>query len=78
MTEVAFSVSPDFQGKGLGKIFLKKLAAASRENGMRGLIAYTFPSNTGMISLFKTLPYNIKTQYEDGDLVLSCHFDELA
>ncbi len=78
MTEVAFSVSPDYQGKGLGKIFLKKLAAASRENGMRGLIAYTFPSNTGMIHLFKTLPYKVKTQYEDGDLVLSCHFDELA
>ena len=78
MTEVAFSVSPDYQGKGLGKIFLKKLAAASRENGMRGLIAYTFPSNIGMIKLFKTLPYKVHTQYEDGDLVLSCVFDELA
>lgn len=78
MTEVAFSVSPDYQGKGLGKIFLKKLAAASRENGMLGLTAYTFPSNTGMIHLFKTLPYKVKTQYEDGDLVLSCKFDELA
>lgn len=78
MTEVAFSVSPDYQGKGLGKIFLKKLAAASRENGMRGLVAYTFPSNIGMIKLFKTLPYKVHTQYEDGDLVLSCVFDELA
>ncbi|RPH40283.1 MAG: GNAT family N-acetyltransferase [Desulfobulbaceae bacterium] len=78
MTEVAFSVSPDYQGKGLGKIFLKKLAAASRENGMLGLTAYTFPSNTGMIHLFKTLPYKVRTQYEDGDLVLSCKFDELA
>ena len=78
MTEVAFSVSPDYQGKGLGKIFLKKLAAASRENGMRGLVAYTFPSNIGMIKLFKTLPYKVNTQYEDGDLVLSCVFDELA
>ncbi len=78
MTEVAFSVSPGYQGKGLGKIFLKKLAAASRENGMRGLIAYTFPSNSGMIALFKTLPYKVKTQYEDGDLVLSCLFEELA
>lgn len=78
MTEVAFSISPDFQGKGLGKIFLKKLAAASRENGMRGLLAYTIPSNTGMIRLFKTLPYKVKTHFEDGDLVLSCLFDELA
>ncbi len=78
MTEVAFSISPEFQGRGMGKIFLKKLAAASRENGMRGLIAYTIPSNTGMIRLFKTLPYKVKTHYEDGDLVLSCLFDVLA
>ena len=54
------------------------LAAASRENGVRGLIAYTIPSNTGMIRLFKSLPYHVKTHYEDGDLVLSCLFDELA
>jgi GNAT superfamily N-acetyltransferase len=78
MAEVAFSVSPDFQGKGLGKVFLKKLAAVARENGNRGLLAYTFPSNTGMIRLFKSLPYKVKTHYEDGDLVLSCLFDELA
>jgi hypothetical protein len=31
-----------------------------------------------MIKLFKTLPYKVHTQYEDGDLVLSCVFDELA
>ncbi len=31
-----------------------------------------------MISLFKTLPYKVKTKYEDGDVVLSCRFDELA
>jgi RimJ/RimL family protein N-acetyltransferase len=78
LAEVAFSVSTDFQGKGLGKFFLKKLAAVARENGIGGLMAYTFPSNKAMIKLFKTLPYKIKTQYEDGDLILSCRFNELA
>jgi acyl-CoA hydrolase/GNAT superfamily N-acetyltransferase len=78
MTEVAFSVSKEYQGKGLGRIFLKKLAAAARANGVSGLLAYTFPSNKAMISLFKTLPYKVKTRYEDGDLVLSCKFNELA
>lgn len=78
MTEVAFSVSKEYQGKGLGKIFLKKLAAAARANGVSGLMAYTFPSNKAMISLFKTLPYKVKTRYEDGDLILSCKFNELA
>ena len=78
MAEVAFSVSEDFQGKGLGKLFLKILAAAARENGIAGLIAYTIPSNKAMIRLFKTLPYKVTTRYEDGDLLLSCHFNELA
>jgi acyl-CoA hydrolase/GNAT superfamily N-acetyltransferase len=78
MSEVAFSVSEDYQGKRLGTFFLKKLAAVARENGIDGLIAYTFPSNKAMIKLFKTLPYKVKTVYEDGDVVLSCRFNELA
>ena len=78
MSEVAFSVSEDYQGKGLGTFFLKKLAAAARANGVGGLIAFTFPSNKAMINLFKTLPYKVHTLYEDGDLVLSCKFSELA
>lgn len=78
IAEVAFSVSPAYQGKGLGKFFLRKLAAIARENGISGLMAYTFPSNKAMIALFNTLPYKVKTQFEDGDLILSCRFNELA
>jgi RimJ/RimL family protein N-acetyltransferase len=78
IAEVAFSVSPDFQGKGLGKFFLRKLADATRESGIAGLIAYTFPSNQAMINLFRTLPYKVDKKLEDGELILSCHFDELA
>jgi acyl-CoA hydrolase/RimJ/RimL family protein N-acetyltransferase len=78
IAEVAFSVSEEFQGKGLGTYFIKKLAAVARENGIGGLMAYTFPSNKAMINLFKTLPYKVKTVYEDGDLILSCRFSEMA
>ena len=77
MAEVAFTVARDFQGKGLGKIFISKLAAAAREHGISGLVAYTSPSNKSMIDLFKTLPYKVKTSYEDEVLRLSCRFDEL-
>ena len=77
MAEVAFSVSPDFQGKGLGRLFLGKLADAARESGLAGLMAYTFPSNQAMISLFKTLPYKVNKRLEDGELILTCRFDEL-
>ncbi|MDX2480075.1 MAG: GNAT family N-acetyltransferase [Desulfuromusa sp.] len=78
MAEVAFSVSEDFKGKGLGTLFMKKLAAAARENDLAGLVAYTIPSNKAMINLFKTLPYKVTTVFEDGDLLLSCRFNDLA
>ncbi len=78
MAEVAFSISPEYQGKGLGKLFLHKLASAARESGIAGLLAYTFPSNQAMINLFRTMPYKVKKQLEDGELVLTCRFDELS
>jgi len=77
VAEVAFSVSKEWQGKGLGKIIMKKLSEAARENGISGLMAYTLPRNQGMIRLFKSLPYKTKTVY-DGEVVeLTCMFDEL-
>ena len=78
MAEVAFSVSREYQGKKLGKILMKKLAEAARENGVSGLFAITSPSNRGMIRLFKTLPYKVKTSFDDDMIVLSCKFNELA
>ena len=56
VAEVAFSVSKDWQGKGLGKILMLKLAEAARENGIAGLMAYTLPGNQSMIRLLKAYP----------------------
>jgi len=78
VAEVAFSISKDYQGKGLGKIFLRKLARAARENGITGLVAYTSPKNKAMINLFKTLPYKVKTSFDGESLMLKCRFDEMA
>ncbi len=76
MAEVAFSVSREYQGKKIGKILLRKLAQAALENGISGLFAMTSPSNLGMVHLFKTLPYEVKSVFEDDMVVLSCRFDE--
>jgi len=77
IAEVAFSVSKEWQGKGLGKVLIQKLAEAARENEIAGFFAYTLPRNLGMIKLFKTLPYKITSEY-DGEVVeLTCIFDEL-
>ena len=76
MAEVALSVSGDYQGKGLGRILLRKLSEAALENGIGGLYAYTSPGNQGMIKLFNSLPYKVRTTFEDDMVVLSCRFDE--
>ncbi|MCP4746544.1 MAG: GNAT family N-acetyltransferase [Desulfobacteraceae bacterium] len=77
MAEVAFSISKDFQGKGLGKILLKKLAQAARAHGIAGLMAYTSADNKGMIRLFRSLPYKVKTSFDGDALFLNCKFDTL-
>jgi acyl-CoA hydrolase/GNAT superfamily N-acetyltransferase len=77
VAEVAFSVHPDYQGKGISKRILLKLADAARESGIAGLMAYTAPSNRGMIALFNTLPYKVKSSYDSEGITLSCRFDQL-
>jgi hypothetical protein len=62
----------------MGKILLKKLAAAARDNNISGLVAYTSPQNRGMIKLFNQLPYKVNTFYDGDMLTLRCKFDEPA
>jgi RimJ/RimL family protein N-acetyltransferase len=78
MAEVAFSVNKNYQGKGIARRMLRKLADAARENGVFGLIAYTTPGNQAMIRLFKTLPYKVKSAFDGEGVSLTCRFDELA
>ena len=76
VAEVAFSVAKEWQGRGIASVILHKLAEAARENGYTSLVAYVLPTNTGMIKLFKKLPYKIQTKIESDMLILSCNFDE--
>jgi acyl-CoA hydrolase/GNAT superfamily N-acetyltransferase len=74
--EIAFSISRPYQKKGLGKILLNKLAHAARDNGIRGLMAYTSSQNRGMIKLFRMLPYKVDSFFDGDMLQLRCRFDE--
>jgi acyl-CoA hydrolase/GNAT superfamily N-acetyltransferase len=78
VAEVAFSISKEFQKKGMGKILLKKLASAAKENDISGLVAYTSPNNRGMVKLFNQLPYKVNTFFDGDMLSLSCKFNEPA
>ncbi len=76
MAEVAFSVSRDWQRKGLSKVIMKKLAEAARENGIAGLMAYTAPNNRSMINLFNSLPYSVEALHDEDMLVMQLRFDQ--
>jgi GNAT superfamily N-acetyltransferase len=77
MAEVAFSVAKGWQGKGLSKAIMKKLAAAAKDNGISGLVAFTSLSNRAMISVFNGLPYKVVMNYEDDLIQMKCRFDDL-
>jgi GNAT superfamily N-acetyltransferase len=74
--EVAFSVSPAWQRRGIGRHLLHLLARAARSAGIAGFVAYTYPENAGMRKLFATLPHPVGTRIEDEMLVLTCRLDE--
>jgi len=76
VAEIAFSVSKEFQGKGVASVILQKLVDAARENSISGLVAYTAPTNKGMIKLFKKIPFRVTTSFEDDMLMLECYFEE--
>ncbi len=76
LAEVAFSVTKEWQGKGLSSMILKKLSEAARENGILGLVAYTSPQNQNMIRLFNRLPYRVRTSFDGDMMVLVARFDE--
>ena len=49
---------------------------AALANGLKGLDALVLKENFSMLGLFKKLPYQIRTSYENGILTLKCRFDE--
>lgn len=76
MAEIAFSVSREYQSMGIAQILQAKLAMAAKDNGIKGLIAYTSPQNKGMIRLFNKLPYSISSEKDDDMIILNCLFAE--
>ncbi|OQC55720.1 MAG: Acetyltransferase (GNAT) family protein [Bacteroidetes bacterium ADurb.Bin013] len=74
--EVAYSVAKDWQGKGIAVRLQQKVVDAALANGLTGLDAVVLRENLSMLALFKKLPYQIRTSFEEGILTLKCRFDE--
>jgi succinyl-CoA synthetase alpha subunit/GNAT superfamily N-acetyltransferase len=64
--EVAFAVSPELQGHGLGTILLAQLSERAAEVGFTTLVADVLPQNHRMISMFRDsgLPVTVHSEPE--------------
>ena len=60
MPELAFAVRDDWQGNGLGSIFLARVIKVGKENGYSRFSAMVDPQNRTMMHLFKRSGYGIK------------------
>ncbi|WP_343883968.1 GNAT family N-acetyltransferase [Glutamicibacter uratoxydans] len=68
--EVAFNVSDEYQGTGIGSILLEHLAAAARENDITRFTAEVLPENRKMLTVFSDAGYNVARHFEDGVVML--------
>lgn len=62
--EVAFAVSPDLQGRGLGSVLLAHLAERAAEAGFAEMVAEVLPGNHAMISMFRDSGFPVAVRAE--------------
>jgi acyl-CoA hydrolase/GNAT superfamily N-acetyltransferase len=76
MAEIAFSVEKTWQGRGISSILIKKLAEAAKQQGIKGVTAYTSAENKRMVKLFNTLNYPVKSSSQGNMISLEASFDD--
>ena len=67
--EFAIAVADDWQGRGLGRAMLARLAEHAAASGIRRMAADTAAANKAMIGLAKRLGCNVTRKREDGSLM---------
>ena len=63
--EIAFVISDEHQGRGLGSILLEHLAVAARERAITRFEAEVLPSNRRMLATFEEAGYKVPETMED-------------
>lgn len=71
--EVAFNISDNYQGKGIGSVLLEHLAAIAQEFGISKFTAEVLPRNRKMLAVFADAGYVVSRRIEDG--VVQVEFD---
>lgn len=71
VAEVAFNVSDQQQGRGIGSVLLEHLAAIGRAAGVRRFVADVLPQNRKMIRVFADAGFAVTHEFDDGVLAVS-------
>jgi len=71
--EVAFNISDQFQGRGVGSVMLEHLAVIAQEMGISEFVAEVLPQNRKMLSVFGDAGYEVTRHIEDG--IVSVRFE---
>ncbi|QKT07466.1 GNAT family N-acetyltransferase [Gordonia sp. X0973] len=66
--EVAFTVSDEHQGRGLGPILLEHLAGAAAENGFTRFEAEVLAENTNMTTVFRDAGYQLSRSFDGSNV----------
>ena len=76
MAEVAFTVRPEYQGRGIGTFLLRTLMDVAQEKGISGFTAEVLRQNRKMLNVFHKSGCNVHSQLEDGVYAISFKFDD--
>jgi len=64
--DVAFAVTDDMQGHGLGTVLIRRLAVAARAHGIDTFVAETLPDNRRMLGAFHDAGFPFEHHFAGG------------
>jgi RimJ/RimL family protein N-acetyltransferase len=76
LAEVAFMVSPDWQGVGLGTALQARLQEYAMSRGVRGFVAEILPRNTSMLQLAARAPGTMTTSRDEDGVHVTILFSD--
>jgi GNAT superfamily N-acetyltransferase len=78
LADVAYMISPSYQGQGLGTALHARIAEYAMEHGVRGFTADVLEDNAGMLAVFNRGPGHSNSQTSNGVCEIELLFDEQA
>ncbi len=76
LSEIAFMVDEQFQGRGIATFLLNYLIEIARERGVQGFKGDVLVSNEAMLHVFDKLPYVVEKSISHGTVSLKFRFDQ--